>query len=246
MKGSNLVGTIRHLSKWCAYRKTMIKRLCECLPTIKQLYPLMLNQHHLHLVILLLHIFMLLAFNSRASMGEGLTIRGSNFIALTVTIVAILLTDVIRNMAFHQITNLKGRQLVIQKEEVIIKWWMLLVMFLLVVPLQILTFQCSQRINLSLLNIPWIKFLWVVLPLISMRSWCILINNTQIHGNVNGGNAVVKPFVNQTLAYQATNNGVAGILSKPFSSLWILDSGSTDHIVCSTIFFTSYFFHSCS
>lgn len=54
-------------------------------------------------------------------MGEGLTIRGSNFIALTVTIVAILLTDVIRNMAFHQITNLKGRQLVIQKEEVIIK-----------------------------------------------------------------------------------------------------------------------------
>lgn len=50
---------------------------------------------------------------------------------------------------------------------------------------------------------------------------------------------MVKPFVNQILAYQAPTNGATGISSKPILSLWILDLGATNHIICSSVFFAS-------
>ncbi|KAI5670474.1 hypothetical protein M9H77_10838 [Catharanthus roseus] len=74
-----------------------------------------------------------------------------------------------------------------------------------------------------------------------------LLNNTQLQGNIastggsgtRAGGGVVQPVVNQTMAFQATSNDALGKSSHPFSPLWVLDSGATNHIVCHPSYFDS-------
>lgn len=50
----------------------------------------------------------------------------------------------------------------------------------------------------------------------------------------------MQPLINQaTLTYPAVLKTVTGIPIHPFSTQWILDSGATDHITCSTVLNTS-------
>lgn len=44
-----------------------------------------------------------------------------------------------------------------------------------------------------------------------------------------------------TLTYPTSPKTASGNSIHPFSTQWILDSGATDHITCSVVFYTSYY-----
>lgn len=51
----------------------------------------------------------------------------------------------------------------------------------------------------------------------------------------------MQPMVNNILSYPSASNDGKGKPAKPFSKLWVLDSGATDHVTCSTSYYTSYY-----
>lgn len=74
-----------------------------------------------------------------------------------------------------------------------------------------------------------------------MEKMMYLINNTQLHNNINGNGGTSTALVNHAMGFQHVSSDVKGMSLNPFSKLWVLDSGATDHITCSTAYFVSFY-----
>lgn len=76
-----------------------------------------------------------------------------------------------------------------------------------------------------------------------MNKLVYLLNSTHLHSNSDGGSTkitLLKHVVNQIIPIQQAEDKTVGKYKHPLSTLWILDSGAFDHIICPTEYFSSF------
>lgn len=62
--------------------------------------------------------------------------------------------------------------------------------------------------------------------------------NDTVAGKIVHALTLSKPVINQIMKYLTVCSNVTGKFIHPLSTFWILDSGASDHIVCSTAYFS--------